>query len=122
MRRLSTQADLIKEGERLASAIQANTADLAHLQTQQDQLGTMVEDLQELVFRQGALTAEKQEVSKQIQMMTETCSKLIAVVRKAVRFHYGSRSEKLPEFGLLPFRGRGRRSTETPSPPTPAIE
>jgi hypothetical protein len=58
------------------------------------------------------------------QIMSDL-GKLVSFLRHGVKEPYGSRSEKLVDFGLTPFRSQPRR-VETPSappaPPAPGIE
>ena len=44
---------------------------------------------------------------------------LAALMRSALKKHYGITEEKLSEFGLQPFRGRARKKAapEEPQPP-----
>jgi len=49
-------------------------------------------------------------------MLTEG-GRLTALLRHALKQHYGIRSEKLAEFGLQPFRGRKQPEPSTPATP-----
>lgn len=125
---VSTQADIVKEGRRLIGALAANEVDLPHMELPRQRLQGLVDAVDELIIRQGALTAEKQDVTRQLQGAVLSGRALIAFVRKGVQELYGTRSEKLAEFGLQPFRGRPRRELTPvlpptpPTPPTPVIE
>lgn len=120
MRRLSTQADLIKHGKLLASAVEASSEDLPYLEALGAQLASATEELQALVYRQGALASEKQKVSQRIaELMTEN-QKLISFLGKGVKLRYGSTSEKLTAFGLQPFRRRRRHAAEAEPQPDAA--
>ncbi len=46
-------------------------------------------------------------------------AKLATVMRGGLKHRYGSRAEKLTEFGLQPFRGRKAKPAETPDVPPP---
>lgn len=122
---LSRQGDLLKEGERLAAALAANEASLPHLQISREKLEGIVEEMRELLVRQAVLVAEKQEASGRLYELFANGTKLITFLRKGVQEAYGTRSEKLAEFGLKPFRGRPRRLAAPeplPTPPPPVIE
>ena len=116
--------------QRLATSLDANRADLAHIEGSLTQFATVVAQSQELAKQQAALTAAKQEASKQLQILVEEGLRLATLLRLALRQRYGIRSEKLAEFGLQPFRGRKAKSpapapseppvTEEPAPATPA--
>ena len=69
--------------------------------------------------QQGALTASKQEASKEQQTLLTEGQRLANALRAMVKEHYGIRSEKLAEFGLQPFRGR-TKAKPTPETPAPA--
>jgi len=72
----------------------------------------------------GAVRAGKQEASKQLRLLTSDSLRLASVVFAAVKEHYGSREEKIAEFGLQPFRGRkvkpAPEEPELPELPLPA--
>lgn len=108
--------------QRLAASLEANRADLGHLEGSLTQFGELVEKTHDLAKQQAALTAAKQEASQQLKVLLGEGLRLATLLRVALRQHYGIRSEKLAEFGLQPFRGRKAKSPapETPEPPAPA--
>lgn len=123
-----SQAELLQEGDRLFAGLTANTTDLGHLAGSRLKLESTLTQIRELLQRQGAFAASKQEASRQLRELLENGSKLITFLRKGIQEHYGNRSEKLVEFGIQPFRGRVRRPAEpetptvTPPAPTAAVE
>lgn len=125
---LSTQAEFLQEGTRLVTALADNAVDMPHLELPRQQLEGLLDAAQDLYARQGALTAEKQDVTRNFQDVFENGTKLITFLRKGVAQVYGTRSEKLVEFGMKPFRGRPRRPLapvpvpEPPTPPPPTVE
>ncbi|HWM90675.1 MAG TPA: hypothetical protein VN493_07915 [Thermoanaerobaculia bacterium] len=101
----------------LNMALEANAGDLPQLEVSRNTFGGKVGQLQGLTQEQAALTASKQETTRQFQHeMTET-QRLATVLRLAVKHHYGIDSEKLVEFGIQPFRGRNRKVQEPETPP-----
>jgi hypothetical protein len=56
--------------QRLVSSLGANRADLGHLETSLPQLGELVAKTQDLAKQQTALTAARQEASKQLRSRT----------------------------------------------------
>lgn len=121
---LTRQGDLMKQGQVLAEAILANVADLPHLQGPAEKMESMLGEMKEILLRQGVLSAEKQEASRRIQEIFANGAKLLTFLRKGVQEVYGSRAEKLAEFGLKVYRGRPRRTLApeplpTPTEPTP---
>ena len=74
----------------------------------------------EVAKRQSALTAGKQEASKELADLLGAAARVATAIQKLLAEHYGLRSEKLAEFNMQPFRGRRRQSKpEPPSPPAP---
>jgi hypothetical protein len=106
--------------QQLATSIAANIPDLPHLEKSCLQYISMVGNLQETSTQQAALVASKQEASKKFRSSLVECERLAAVLRAAIKQHYGIRSEKLAEYNLQPFRGRKssekRRSKKQPEP------
>jgi hypothetical protein len=112
---------------RLSSALTANAAELAHLDGARLRLAKIVTDVEGIAQQQAAFTASKQEASKQLQKLLVEGQRLASGMTKFLQEHYGTRSEKLAEFGLQPFRGRKPRTPKSPTPsgppppaPTPA--
>jgi hypothetical protein len=116
-----TQADLLDTAERLLMGLNANTADLGHLNGSREKLAGMLEQMRELLLQQSVFTASKQDSSRQLEQLFRNSAKLITVLRKAVAEHYGSENEKVVEFGLKPFRSR-RRPAAAPVTPPPSLE
>jgi hypothetical protein len=118
--------------ERLLAAFEANAGDFPQLESYRVQLAEMLALLRAAATQQAALTAAKQEESKRVRGLLSQGRKLATFMRNGARRRYGDDSEKLVEFGLLPFRGRRRPKEEEPeakpseakppeaSPPAPA--
>jgi hypothetical protein len=68
--------------------------------------------------QQAALTASKQDASKQFRDLIVEGQRLATGMTRFLQQNYGTRSEKLAEFGLQPFRGRKPRTAKNPVPPT----
>ncbi len=103
--------------------LEANKAELPQVEISVTKLGTVMARLMDLNKQQAALTASKQEASKEQKTLLTEGQRLANAIRAVVKEHYGIRSEKLAEFGLQPFRGRVRTvkpPTPTPGTPTPA--
>lgn len=100
---------------KLLAALTANSAELGHLEVIRAKLAGFVGTAQDAIYRQGALAAEKQEISKQLQEALGGGERLSNVLRVTLKEHYGIRSEKLTEFGIQPFRGRSRKAKEEPN-------
>jgi len=98
----------------LSTGLTANAADLPHLETHRVQLEGIVTQASNLLSEQKALAAMKQDVSRRVEALLEEGTRLASFLRHGVRQHYGTRSEKLVEFDLLPFRGK-------PAPAKPEV-
>jgi hypothetical protein len=122
LRQLTSQADVVKEGEIMFSALEANAADLGHLAGSREKLGALLEQFRELLVQQQLATAAKLEISRQVQQVQRAATTLLLLLRRSVQEHYGTRNDKLAAFGVQPFRGR-QRVAETPTVvPPPALE
>jgi hypothetical protein len=122
IKRLITQADIVKEGETLHAAMEANAADLGHLAGSRDKLKGLLEQVRELLVQQQDAIAVKLDLSRQLQGALRATATLIAMLRKAAQEHYGNRNDKLAAFGIPPFRGRRRVEPAPPVVPPPAVE
>jgi hypothetical protein len=115
---------MIGDWKRLQGLVEANKAELPQLEPFLAKLGTILDQAQEVTNRQGAMRAAKQEASKQIRKLASQGNRLAALMRAALKEHYGITDEKLAEFGLQPFRGRARKQEtpeqpQSPEPPPP---
>jgi hypothetical protein len=117
----TTDAGVVGSLQRLQGKLDANSADLAHLEVPRAQLRAMLTRFEELSKEQGAMRASKQEASKEMRKIVIEGQRLGNGLRTMVKIRYGTRSEKLAEFDLQPFRGRKAKAPapETPGTPTP---
>ena len=90
----------------LGLGLLANSADLPHLESRRVQLVSIVARATDLLSQQKIQTAAKQDLSRDIEVVLDQGSKIASFLRLGVKQHYGTRSEKLVEFDLLPFRGK----------------
>jgi hypothetical protein len=102
----------------LLAALVSNIVALAHLEPLRAQLAAQLDKLVEIHNQQAAFIASKQEMSKQLRDVVIEGDRLATLLRSSVKQHYGIRSEKVAEFGVKPFRGRARKVTPAPEPPT----
>jgi hypothetical protein len=113
---------MIGDWRTLHGLVEANLAELPALEPFLAKLGAVLALAQEVTNRQNAMRAAKQEASKQIRTLASQGNRLVALIRVALKEHYGITEEKLAEFGLQPFRGRTRKqpTPEKPEAPQPA--
>ena len=124
----TTYSGKLGELTRLSAAMNANAADLPHLEGPRIRMDKILGDVKEIAQQQAAMTASKQESSKRLKALIVEGQRLATGMVRFLQEHYGNRSEKLAEFGLQPFRGRKPRTpkaktpppTEPPATPTPA--
>jgi len=127
----TTYAGVLGDLRRLDAALEANLAEIPHLQGSRERIQLLLDRGHDVAKQQAALKASKQEMSQQLKILIADCQRVATSVRTMLKEHYGLRSEKLAEFGSQPFRGRpfrtetrGRRTkpaaTETPASP-PAV-
>lgn len=102
----------------LSQGLAANADDLPHLDSHRQQLEGLVTEARTVQSEQRIQTAAKQDLSRRLEVLMERAEKLGAFLRAGVRQHYGTRSEKLVEFDMLPFRGK-RLPVQPLPPPVP---
>ena len=103
--------------DKLDVAVSVNEERLPELVVNLGGLRTRSQRARQLFAQQAALTAAKQEVTKELQQEIQAGNALARFIREGLRAYLGKDSEKLIEFGVLPFRGRTRKSP--PPPPAP---
>jgi len=106
MSKETTYAGVLGDLQKLRKALAANGADLGHLEGPKTKFEEVLDQAQEIVNHQAALTASKQEASKQLKTLVGEAQRQGNILRLSLKAHYGIRAEKLAEFGLRPFRGR----------------
>lgn len=110
----TTYAGMIGEWQKLIATLENNAADLPHAEVPKNELAAMLARAQGISLEQAALTATKQEKSKQLKDVMIEGQRLANALRVLVRQRYGIRAEKLVEFDLQPFRGRKRKAKPEP--------
>jgi hypothetical protein len=116
----TTYSGFLGEAKRLIQSLLANAAELPHLELSRIRLEELLGRIEEVLKEQAALTASKQETSKQVKDLLISAQRLFTLLNQGVKQHYGIRSEKLAEFGLQPFRGRSRAEKPAPTATPPA--
>ncbi len=114
----TTYAGMQGDWSQLVRSLEANVAELGHLEVSRIKLRGFLAQAEEINNQQKALTASKQEASRQLKLIMTEGQRLSNALRTMLREHYGIRAEKLAEFGLQPFRGRTRKARTAPTEPT----
>jgi hypothetical protein len=120
--RLTKQAEFLTDWERLLAALEQNAEDFPDLQGNRQKLQDLLEMARSLAAGQAQHAASKQTVTREMQAAFDAGQKVAHVLRVTIRERYGSRSEKLAEFRLQPFRSRTqppKLPPPTEAPPTP---
>jgi hypothetical protein len=99
--------------------MEANKDLLPDLEPLRLKFAGLVTQVLEVRQQQVALQASKQASSKQLQKLLTEGKSMADVLRTAVKSHFGSREEKIAEFGMQPFRGRKVKATPEKPTPTP---
>ena len=116
-RREKRRAGVLGDLLHLSAAMDAHKEELPELEPFRLMLGGILAEVLDVGRQQAALTARKQESTKQLRRFLTEGKSLANVIRTAVKHHFGSREEKIAEFGLQPFRGRkAKRASEAPTP------
>jgi hypothetical protein len=103
-----TTAITQKKLELRKKALEANKADLPQMEVILQQVDTTLTELKNLTADQASQTASKQQTTKRLAEVNSEAQKLITFVDAGIRSHYGTRAEKLVEFGQQPFRSQPR--------------
>jgi hypothetical protein len=89
---------------KLGAAFRANPAALVGVEPLLQELETVAEEIRELGIQQDAQTAAVQQTSKEIKARENRGSLVATRLRNAAKAFYGTRTEKVIEFGIRPFR------------------
>ncbi|HYO15464.1 MAG TPA: hypothetical protein VE685_19900 [Thermoanaerobaculia bacterium] len=114
--------EAVGDWQNLLASIEANSADLAHLEFSRLKLSGTLDRVVDITKQQSALTASKQEMTRQLREALAEGNRLATVLRLAIKEHFGIRSEKLAEFGMQPFRGRPRKAKPPAPEPAPDVK
>jgi hypothetical protein len=110
----TTYSGILGDLQRFKDSMEAKISEIPHLEPSRIHFGETVNRVQDLVRRQAAVTAEKQDLTQQLRAALVDGKRLATMLRKGLQQHYGIRSEKLAEFGLKPFRGRKEKDSPLP--------
>ncbi|HEX3529533.1 MAG TPA: hypothetical protein VH988_20935 [Thermoanaerobaculia bacterium] len=115
----TTYSGTLGDAQRFQTSLEGSVNQIPHLEAGRVVLGEKLGAAQDLAKQHAAVTATKQDLSKQLKVAISDVRLLATVLRKGVKQHFGSRSEKIAEFGLQPFRGRKSKTDPAPAPETP---
>jgi hypothetical protein len=117
-------ADILAEWERTLAALAQNAEDFPDAFANREKLQSVLDFAKTTLTQQAQRTASKQTASRELEVAIGRGRKVATVLRFMIKERYGSRSEKLAEFNLQPFRSRTQPPqlppTETPAPAVPS--
>jgi len=100
----NSRAEFIVDAKKLSAAYLANAADLPGLDPLHQELATLLPELEALGILQDAQTAAVQQTTLEIEERLARGRLVVTRLRNVVRGFYGTRTEKVVEFGIRPFR------------------
>ncbi|HWN42844.1 MAG TPA: DUF948 domain-containing protein [Thermoanaerobaculia bacterium] len=109
-------ADLIADMESLVAACTENEHLLPGIAPSLVQLSTTLEELKTLKALQEQMEGARQEATQQLTQLAENAREVVRRVRGFVKSRVGTKSERLPQFGIAPIRQR-RARVPVPKPP-----
>jgi hypothetical protein len=117
----STLPERIARWKVIKSGLEPLLPEMPHLAGLHGELGAAIDQSEELDARNEALKAEARENTRLREELGKTGDDLRNRLGAALKTHFGFKSEKLLEFGILPRRTRGRdrqpRARQNPQPP-----
>lgn len=108
----NSRAEFLVDANHLIAAYTANSSDLPGLEPLYSELSTLVTDLNNLSIIQDAQTAAVQQTTQEINERLTRGRLLVTRMRNGVKSRYGTRTEKVIEFGIRPYR----KPIRTPKP------
>ena len=115
-------ADTVVDWDKLLAAWIANLSDLPNMDPQRIELETLHREIRELGIKRDAQQAIVQQITQDIQERIKRGRPIVTRLRAAVTARYGTRSEKLVEFSMKPFRPRTRKADASKKSPKPTTE
>ena len=109
--------------ENLAVTVDVNAAELGYLAEPRVQLLAILDAAKAASVKQAALLSGYQQATRDLEKLLSEGGDLATRIRNGIRMQYGTKAEKLTEFGMNPRRKRSRPKKEEPVPaptPTPA--
>ena len=113
-------AKLIREGESLQGSCTENKPALEGIDPLLQSLSTSLDTLKTLKTRQEQMEGSRQETTQLLQQAAEQVREAIRRLRGFVKAQIGTKSERLPQFGVAPIRSRGARRLTLKQPEKPA--
>jgi hypothetical protein len=118
------QEGIRKEMENLLKKLETYPDEFPQFSVPRVKLQTLLTEIVTLSNDQATYRFNKQQTSKRLAAALEEGRKLLNFFWVGLREHFGTRNEKLVEFGLQPFRGRARSKEDSTlrKPKKPAVQ
>jgi hypothetical protein len=100
--------------ERLAAAVAKNSGDLPASKRDLEILQKSLQEIRETKRRQLELRAAAQQATRDLEAAMETANQATVRLHASILGAYGSKEEKISEFGLRPWRTRRRKRVSEP--------
>lgn len=114
-------AKLIREGESLQGSCLENKPMLEGVDPLLENLTGSLDTLKTLKTRQEQMEGSRQETTQLLQKTAEEVREAIRRLRGFIKAQIGTKSERLPQFGVAPIRSRARKAVKPePAEPKPA--
>ena len=113
-------AKLIREGESLQGSCTENKPALEGIDPLAEKLSEALDSLKTLKTLQEQMEGSRQETTQLLKQAAEQVREAIRRVRGFVKAKIGTKSERLPQFGVAPIRSRGARRPALKQPEKPA--
>ena len=117
--RPSSIADFTNAWQQFVTAMEANASDLQHLEPLRLDLVDVLSQVQTISTEEKARRSERQQSTQKRKEVLARGKDIASRLQAGVKAVYGPKSEKLVEFGTLPFRKRVRRNDPLSKAPVP---
>jgi hypothetical protein len=108
--------------EHLLVTVETNKTELSFLDTPRAQLALVLDRAKDASLRQDAFKSQFQQATRDLEKALSEGGDLATRLRNGIRTQYGTRGEKLTEFGLQPRRKSQKTKAKTgPAPAVPAV-
>lgn len=99
-----SRGDVVLDLEQLAAAYRANPTAIPGLEPLVQEIETLVPEIRALGVQQAAQRAVVQQTTKEIKERVDRAKLAASRLRNGAKAIFGTRTEKVIEFGLRPFR------------------
>lgn len=99
-----SRGDVVLDLDQLAAAYRANPPAMPGLEPLVQEIETLVPEIRALVVQQAAQRAVVQQTTKEIKERVDRAKLAASRLRNGAKAIFGTRTEKVIEYGIKPFR------------------